>query len=353
MQATYKKHKRLANQRLQSNKMEKVAVLGAGAWGTALATHLAKAGHVVTLWSYSAEDAQQMNAERENIRYLAGFPLPANLHVTSDFTMAIQQVDAILVVVPSSAFHETFVKLQAANLEKSVHIAWATKGLEPESKRLLHEIAEELLPDNNGFTVLSGPTFAVEVAKGLPTAIVSASPNKQEAKYWASVNHYHNFRAYTQTDITGVEVGGAYKNIIAIATGISDGLGMGANAKAAIISRGMAEITRFGQKMGADPVTLMGLAGLGDLVLTCNDDLSRNRRFGMRMAKGNTVEQVEAEIGQVVEGVKAVKIINELAKTLDLDLPIAKQVYKLVSGKITTRQAVTNLLARSSKSESI
>ena len=331
--------------------MSIVAVLGAGAWGTALAIHLAKVGHQVLLWAHSATHAEQLNLVRENKRYLPNYNLPPNLSVTDNLKEALQKADSVLVVVPSNAFRDILKQVSSYKKNKVFHLAWATKGLEPKSKKLLHEIAEEQLPNSNGFTVLSGPTFAIEVAQGLPTAIVSASKNEQEANHWAEQFHHANFRVYTQTDMVGVEIGGAYKNVIAIATGISDGLGMGANAKAAIISRGMAEINRLGIKMGAEPATLMGLAGLGDLVLTCNDDLSRNRRFGLSLAKGKTIEQVQTEIGQVVEGVKAVKIINELASSLKLDLPIAKQVYKLVEGKVTTKQAVQNLLSRSSKSE--
>ncbi len=332
-------------------KIESIAVIGAGAWGTALAIHLAKAGHAVTLWAYSETHAEQLNLLGENKRYLPGYSLPENLIVTNDLQQSLKKADSVLVVVPSNAFAQTLKNIAIYKKNGKFHLAWATKGLEPKSKKLLHEIAEQQLPNNKDFTVLSGPTFAVEVAKGLPTAIVSASKNEREAQHWADIFHYARFRVYTQTDMAGVEVGGAYKNVIAIATGISDGLEMGANAKAAIISRGMAEITRFGIALGADQATLMGLAGLGDLVLTCNDDLSRNRRFGLSLAKGNTVEAVQSEIGQVVEGVKAVKIINELAKKLNLDLPIAKQVYKLVTDKITTQQAVKNLLSRNSKSE--
>ncbi len=331
--------------------MENITVLGAGAWGTALAIHLAKAGHAVTLWAYVKKSAQQINSQRENKKYLPNYPLPDNLKVTSNLEQALQQSSAVLLVVPSNAFTETLEKVASCKKDTDFHLAWATKGLEPKSKKLLHEIAEQQLPNHKGFAVLSGPTFAIEVAKGLPTAIVSASKNQQEAKYWADTFHHANFRVYTQADMAGVEVGGAYKNVIAIATGISDGLGMGANAKAAIISRGMAEINRFGLALGAEQSTLMGLAGLGDLVLTCNDNLSRNRRFGLALAKGKSLEESQNEIAQVVEGVKAVKIINQLSQSLNLDLPIAKQVFELVTNKITTKQAVENLLSRSSKSE--
>lgn len=333
--------------------MSNVAVLGAGAWGTALAIHIAKVGrHQVTLWSHSGEHAQQLKLTGENKRYLPNHRLPASLAITSNLAEALQNADSILVVVPSHVFRETLQQISNEKNDKDFHLAWATKGLEPTSKKLLHQVAEEQLPNHNRFSVLSGPTFAEEVVKGLPTAIVSASKIEAEANHWAEILHNYNFRVYTQADMAGVEIGGAYKNIIAIATGVSDGIGMGANAKAAIISRGMAEINRLGIRMGAEPATLMGLAGLGDLVLTCNDDLSRNRRFGLSLAKGNTLAQVQTEIGQVVEGVKAAKIINELADSLNLDLPIAKQVYQLVSGEITTKQALENLLSRTSKSES-
>ncbi|VAW45436.1 Glycerol-3-phosphate dehydrogenase [NAD(P)+], partial [hydrothermal vent metagenome] len=262
-----------------------IAVLGAGAWGTALAIHLSKAGHAVTLWTHCAEQARVMTVHHENARYLSGVTFPTTLSISDSLEALIPHVDAVLVVVPSSAFKQILQKISAQLSARCLHVAWATKGFDPSSQCLLHEIAFDVLDERVGLTVLSGPTFADEVARGLPTAMVSASEKENEAQYWADLFHFDAFRMYTQTDMIGVEIGGAYKNIIAIATGLSDGLRLGANARAALISRGMAEMMRFGQALGARPETLMGLAGLGDLVLTCTDDLSRNRRFGKCLAE--------------------------------------------------------------------
>lgn len=330
----------------------KIAVLGAGAWGTALALHLAKVGHAVNLWSHRQEQAEQLKTEHENSRYLPGIALPDNVYPTASLKEALEQVESILVVVPSNAFRETLIAIKALLEETSCHIAWATKGFEPVTQKLLHEVAFEVLGKEANVSVLSGPTFANEVAKGLPTAMVSSSNKKSEAQYWADLFHCDSFRMYTQSDMIGVEVGGAYKNIMAIATGISDGLGMGANARAALVSRGMVEMMRLSQSLGGQTETIMGLAGLGDLVLTCTDDLSRNRRFGFGLARDDmNSEQVMNEIGQVVEGAKAVNTVKQLADKLGLDLPIMEQVYLLVSEKITPKQAVKALMTRSGKSE--
>lgn len=264
-----------------------IAVLGAGAWGTALAIHLAKAGHQVKLWSHSVSQAERLNEQHENSRYLPGIPFPKSLSASASLDQVLYSAESILVVVPSSAFRDVLQQVSHYIGAKPVHIAWATKGFEPESQSLLHQVALDVLGSDAGISVLSGPTFADEVAKGPPTAMVSASPEESEAQYWADVFHFGAFRMYTQSDMVGVEVGGAYKNIIAIATGLSDGLGLGANARAALVSRGMVEMMRLGQALGGQSETLMGLAGLGDLVLTCTDDLSRNRRFGLRLAKSN------------------------------------------------------------------
>jgi len=331
---------------------QKIAVLGAGAWGTALAIHLAKAGHVVTLWSHCAEQVQTMRAMNENSRYLLDSPFPKSLMVSDSLEQLLPEVDAVLLVVPSNAFREVLQQVADQLSPCSIHVAWATKGFEPNSQYLLHQVAKEILGGHVGVAVLSGPTFASEVAKGLPTAMVSASEQESEAQYWANAFHFDAFRMYTQTDIIGVEVGGAYKNIIAIATGLSDGLGLGANARAALISRGMVEMMRFGQALGGLPETLMGLAGLGDLVLTCTDDLSRNRRFGKRLAESSlSAYEVMNEIGQVVEGVKAVKVIKVIAEKLQLDLPIMEQVFRIVSEQSLPQEAAFALLARSGKSE--
>ncbi|MCF6346628.1 MAG: NAD(P)-dependent glycerol-3-phosphate dehydrogenase [Thiomicrorhabdus sp.] len=330
----------------------KVAVLGAGSWGTALAIHLAKAGHLVTLWSHRSEQVLEMKAAHENSRYLSGVSFPDSLMVSDSLEKTLASAEAVLLVVPSDAFRGTLQAVAKYLPEGTHHVAWATKGFEPKFQCLLHQVAFDVLGEEVGATVLSGPTFASEVANGLPTAMVSASADEGEAQYWADIFHFDAFRMYTQTDIVGVEVGGAYKNIIAIATGLGDGLSLGANARAALISRGMVEMMRFGQALGAEAETLMGLSGLGDLVLTCTDDLSRNRRFGKQLAKSDQAAQaIVQNLDQVVEGVKAVRIVQVMAKKMQLDLPIMEQVYQVVSGQVSPREATLALLARSGKRE--
>lgn len=333
--------------------MSRIAVLGAGAWGTALAIHLAKAGQSVCLWAHSATHAEQICLQNQNQRYLPGIDLPPGLLVTSDLAHALDGAEGVLFVVPSDAFATVLAKVKdLCSASPPYYLASATKGFEPQKQRLLHQVVMDEWGAQTSMAVLSGPTFADEVAKGLPTAMVSASPDTKQAEFWADAFHYQNFRVYTQADIAGVEVGGAYKNIMAIATGVSDGLNLGANARAALISRGMVEMMRFANLYQAQPETLMGLAGLGDLVLTCTDDLSRNRRFGLALARsGKSAAEVQKNIGQVVEGVKAVKVVKALADKYQLDLPIMEQVYCLVTQQITPRQAVQQLLSRSSKSE--
>ncbi len=331
------------------NAAKKIAVLGAGSWGTALAIHLAKAGHDVTLWTHSVEQCMALQALRANTRYLSGIVFPEALNVSHSLDTLIPQAEAVLIVVPSHAFRVTLQAVVKSGYSDGVHLAWATKGFDPLSQCLLHDVVLDELGGNAcGMTVLSGPTFAKEVAMGLPTAMVSASESQAEAAYWASLFHFDAVRMYTQTDIVGVEVGGAYKNIIAIAVGMSDGLGLGANARAALISRGLVEMMRLGEVLGAQAETLMGLAGLGDLVLTCTDDQSRNRSFGRQLAER---ERSNIQMSQVVEGVKAVDVVYKLAHRRHLDLPIMEQVYRVVSGQVAPGEAASALLARAGRSE--
>lgn len=326
--------------------MSKLTVLGAGAWGTALAVHLTNNGHDVTLWAHSATHAELMELQRENARYLANIAFPARLKISADLDDALVDVEGILLVVPSDAFADVLHRI-VERVGTPKHLAWATKGFDPKHHRLLHQVVIDELGGDAPMAVLSGPTFADEVARGLPTAMVSAAFLPSEAQFWAKAFHFENFRIYTQSDMAGVEIGGAFKNIMAIATGISDGLGLGANARAALIARGMLEMQRFGALFDAQPATLMGLAGLGDLVLTCTDDLSRNRRFGLSLARsGQSAQKVLQEIGQVVEGVKAVKIVIAIARKNNLELPIVEQVYRLVEGDSTASEAVEYLLSR-------
>ncbi len=328
-------------------KKQSIAVLGAGAWGTALAIHLALNDHQVCLWAHTSVQANKLVKDKENVQYLSGVTFPDSLKVTSCLNKVIDTVDAVLIVVPSHVFRETLTVIVDEILRKMPHLAWATKGFEPKTATMLHEVASQVLGEKIPKAVLSGPTFASEVAQGLPTAMVSASASLAEAQYWADIFQSSSFRIYTSSDVVGVEAGGAYKNIMAIATGLSDGLQLGANARAALIARGLIEMNRFAQALGAQAETLMGLSGAGDLVLTCTDDLSRNRRFGLMLAKSDgTVDDVMKGIGQVVEGVKAVNAVKKIAADLKLDLPIMEQVYAIINGEIKPRQAVAKLMSR-------
>jgi glycerol-3-phosphate dehydrogenase (NAD(P)+) len=283
-----------------------------------------------------------------SIRQLPACVLPESIQITADLAAAVADVDGVLIAVPSHAFSDVLARLALLSLPNQV--AWATKGFDPVHHQLLHQRVALELPSVVG-TVLSGPTFANEVAQGLPTAIVAASNEVQAAEWWATRLHSTTFRVYTNNDVLGVEIGGALKNIMAIAAGVSDGLGFGANARAALVSRALAEVMRLGACLGAKTDTFMGLAGLGDLVLTCTDDQSRNRRFGLALASGQAVAEAELAIG-TVEGIAAVKSVVVLAKHHQLDMPIAQAVYAVIKGKIAPRDAVAQLLARAPRSES-
>jgi glycerol-3-phosphate dehydrogenase (NAD(P)+) len=327
----------------------KIAVLGPGSWGTALAILLARHGADVTLWGHHPDEIAALRRDRENRHYLAGIPLPDSLQPTDDLAAALQGAEEVLVVVPSHAFAE--VVAQVARLRPDLRsLSWATKGFDPASGRLLHEVARELLPRAH-LAVVSGPTFAKEVAKGLPTAVTVAATDAEHAHRLAGYLHGDTFRAYTADDLVGVEVGGAAKNVMAIAAGIADGLGFGANARAALITRGLVEITRLGLELGGKPETFMGLAGLGDLTLTCTDNQSRNRRMGLALAAGKTIDEARSEIGQAVEGVGTAREVYQLARKLGVEMPITEQTYRVLYEGLEPHQAVVNLLQREPKSE--
>ena len=323
-----------------------IAVLGAGSWGTALAIQLARCGHRVRLWGRDSAAVARMAAERVNARYLPGIPLPAAIEPVPSLEHAYP-AEEVIVAVPSHAFRDTLAALGP----QVRRVAWATKGLEQSSGRLLHEIAAEMLGSDAKLAALSGPTFAAEVARGLPTAITVASNDSVYADRLAEALHCGAFRAYTSTDLVGVGFGGAVKNVIAIAAGMADGLGLGANSRAALITRGLAEIMRLGQKLGVRTETMMGLAGLGDLVLTCTDDKSRNRRFGLGLARGDPPAEVAAQIGQVVEGVGAAAAVHLLSQRHQVEMPICEQVYEVLHNGIAAREAVAALLERARRSE--
>jgi glycerol-3-phosphate dehydrogenase (NAD(P)+) len=327
-----------------------ICVLGAGSWGTALAIRLARNGTRTLLWGRNAEQMAVMARSRCNEHYLPGITFPERLEPTADLSAALSHCREIIVVVPSHAFRST-IEAIAPVVGQGVPLAWATKGLEPGSHKLLHQVVVEVLAGVYPPAVISGPTFAKEVALGLPTAVTVASPDAEIAGYFARLLHGETFRAYTSGDVTGVEIGGATKNVLAIAAGIADGLGFGANTRAALITRGLAEIMRLGAAMGAQPETFMGLAGLGDLVLTCTDDQSRNRRVGLGLGKGGTLEEVIASIGQAVEGVKSAPEIYRLAQEHRVEMPISEQVYKVLYDGLAPQQAVEALLHRELKAE--
>jgi len=329
------------------------AVIGAGAWGTALAALLAANGQSTRLWGRNAEQMAQMEATAAT-RYLPGVVLPRTLMISSDLAAVLNGVQDLLLVVPSHAFRQT-LELIAPHIQPHIQpqrrLLWASKGFEPGSGRLLHQIVEDQFGDRFPMAVISGPTFALEVAKGMPTAITVASRDQTLAAEVAQRLHNDRFRAYTSADVVGVEIGGAVKNILAIAAGIADGLGFGANARAALITRGLSEVMRLGEALGGHRETLMGLAGLGDLVLTCTDDQSRNRRFGLALGRGSDMATARATINQVVEGIEAAKEARRLAQTLNIEMPITEQVYQVLYNNLSPREAVTHLLTREQKSE--
>jgi glycerol-3-phosphate dehydrogenase (NAD(P)+) len=327
-----------------------VAVLGAGSWGTALAIQLCRAGGPVTLWGHEPELVADITAARCNQRYLPGVPLPETLSLSSDLAATLATADDVLVVVPSHAFRAVLAEVQPL-LGANARIAWATKGLESGSGKLLHEVAEEVLGESIPTAVVSGPTFALEVAEGLPTAVTVSSGDAQFAADMAARLHSDIFRAYTSDDVPGVEVGGAVKNVLAIAAGIADGLGYGANARTALITRGLAEMMRLGEVLGGQRETFMGLAGLGDLVLTCTDNQSRNRRLGLALGQGKSLEEALAAIDQVVEGVQTAREVHDLALSRGVDMPITAQVYAVLYEARTPKAAVQALLNRDQKAE--
>jgi len=327
-----------------------IAVIGAGSWGTALAMHLARNGVPTHLWGRDREQMAIMAEQRCNSRYLPGLIFPEGLTPSSDLTATLAASDHLLLAVPSHTFRD-MVKTISPQIKAGTQIAWATKGLEPGSRLLLHQVIAEVLGKEQTCAVISGPTFAKELAKGLPTAVTVASRDATTAAFFASCLHGGTFRAYTASDIVGVELGGACKNVLAIAAGIADGLGYGANTRAALITRGLAEMMRLGVKLGGHPETFMGLAGLGDLVLTCTDDQSRNRRVGLALGQGSSLDEAITAIGQAVEGVKSAPEVHQLAQQEGVEMPITEQVYRVLYEGKTARDAVTALLQREQKAE--
>jgi glycerol-3-phosphate dehydrogenase (NAD(P)+) len=326
-------------------------VVGAGSWGTALALQLARGASDVRLGGVMELDLlDDMAATGENSRYLPGAMFPANLKAFRDIEECLEGARDILLVVPSHGLRATLTTIQPL-LDDQSRVCWATKGFELHTGKLPHQVAAEVLGVDRPVAVLSGPTFAKEVGAGLPTAMTIAANDADFADDLAVALSTENFRAYTSDDMVGVEVGGAVKNVLAIGAGMSDGLGFGANTRIALINRGLAEMTRLGVALGAKQETFMGLAGMGDLVLTCTDNLSRNRRMGLALASGKSVDEAKEEIQQVVEGVMAAEAVNEVAEELGIEMQICHEIYRILYEDADPREAVGALMSRQLKSE--
>jgi glycerol-3-phosphate dehydrogenase (NAD(P)+) len=323
-------------------------VIGAGSWGTALAMQLARNG-TTYLWGRNSQHLEDMQRTRSNEAYLPGIKFPKKLILESNLEKAISNCDAILVVSPSHAFASILNTINPLIQDRP--LAWASKGFEPGSGRLLHEVAEDIVGKNKPIALVTGPSFAKDVAEGKPTLVTVASTNNDFAHEVAHALHNDKFRVYISDDLIGAELGGAVKNVLALATGICDGMQLGDNTRAAILTRGMAEMMRLGIAMNCKPETLMGLSGLGDLVLTSTGDLSRNRRMGLALGRGQTIEQAKKAIGQVVEGIGTADEVMRLAKKYKVDMPISEHVWNVINGKMTPQEAVKELMSRGPRQE--
>ncbi|AOR61083.1 NAD(P)H-dependent glycerol-3-phosphate dehydrogenase [Pectobacterium parmentieri] len=328
-----------------------MTVIGAGSYGTALAITLARNGHRVVLWGHNSTHIQALQTARCNQAFLPDVPFPDSLQLETNLAQALAASRNVLVVVPSHVFGDVLRQLKP-HLRADARIVWATKGLEAETGRLLQDVAREALGDTIPLAVVSGPTFAKELAAGMPTAIALASTDSEFADDLQRLLHCgKSFRVYSNPDFIGVQLGGAVKNVIAIGAGMSDGIGFGANARTALITRGLAEMTRLGAALGADPTTFMGMAGLGDLVLTCTDNQSRNRRFGMMLGQGMDVQSAQDSIGQVVEGYRNTKEVLALAQRYGVEMPITEQLWQVLYCGKDAREAALSLLGRTRKDE--
>jgi glycerol-3-phosphate dehydrogenase (NAD(P)+) len=332
--------------------VNKIGVIGAGSWGTTLADLLAKKGHKVTLWAYEAELTEAMTRNRENGMYLPGITLAENLSFTSSIKDAVSDKELLVFVVPTQSLRSVLLQAIPHILPDTIIVS-ATKGIEVETLKLVSQIYEEMLPEElyRKFAVLSGPSFAREVAMEMPTAVVAAATEPAIAQAVQDTFNCRYFRVYTNSDLIGVELGGALKNIIAIAAGISDGLGFGCNTRAALITRGLAEIARLGIALGAKAETFSGLAGFGDLVLTCTGDLSRNRSVGIQLGHGRKLDEILGEMQMIAEGVKTTESTFLLAKKLGVDMPITFKVHEVLYSDRPAKAAVMELMTRDLKAE--
>jgi glycerol-3-phosphate dehydrogenase (NAD(P)+) len=327
-----------------------IAVLGAGAWGTALAKSLSDKGHAVRLWSWQKPHADAIERDRANADFLPGFTLGPTLHATSDLAAALEGADMVLTAVPTHVLREVLGK--AAPHVPHAPILSVSKGIEISTLKVVSGIFEDCLPtDADRVAYLGGPSFAKEVAAGMPTAVVIASKSEEVAMKWQEALSTDRLRVYTTDDVIGIELGGALKNVIAIAAGISDGLGFGHNSRAALITRGLAEMSRLASKMGAHPLTLAGLGGMGDLVLTCTGDLSRNRTVGLELGKGRKLPEILAGMKQVAEGVRTTKAAHDLAKRENVEMPITDAMYRILYEDQPPLEAVVELMTRRKRPE--
>lgn len=327
------------------SKLPTIAILGAGSWGTAMAVHLAKQAFPVLLWGRDAAHMKELEQTRTNERYLPGIAFPPSLQPCSDLNRCQQEANDLIIAIPSAGFASILEQLSPPSA-----IAWLTKGLNPKDNRLLSQMVFDQW-GNIPAAAIAGPSFARETAQGLPTAITVASDNAAYQKHLQKLLHHENLRVYCTHDLIGVQLCGAVKNVIAVACGISDGIGFGANSRAALITRGLAEVRHLGMKMGAQLETFLGLAGVGDMVLTCTDNQSRNRRFGLLVGEGYNIIEAEKAIQQVVEGKHNAQQICDLAKQFDIEMPICEQVRQVISGEVSPKQAVMNLMQRSIRVE--
>ncbi|PHM66208.1 glycerol-3-phosphate dehydrogenase [Xenorhabdus stockiae] len=328
-----------------------MTVIGAGSYGTALAITLARNGHDVVLWGHNPEHVRALQQARCNQAFLPDVSFPDSLQLEAELKNAISASRNILIVVPSHVFGDVLQQIKP-HLQPNSRIVWATKGLEAETGRLLQDVAREILGNEIPLAVVSGPTFAKELAAGLPTAIAVSATTSEFGEELQQLFHCgKSFRVYKNPDFIGVQLGGAVKNVIAIGAGISDGMGFGANARTALITRGLAEMSRLGVALGADPSTFMGMAGLGDLVLTCTDNQSRNRRFGMMLGQGVNVDAAQSEIGQVVEGYRNTKEVRALARRVGVEMPITEQIYQILYRHKNVLEAAQALLGRATRDE--
>ena len=328
------------------------AVIGAGSWGTALGIQLARSGDEVRIWARTADAARTLQDDRENARYLPGISFPGTLSATADLAHALEGAEVVVAVVPSQ-YMRNVLNLAGPLIPADAVVCCASKGVENGTLLTMHEVMLQVLPEvlHPKLCALAGPSFAREVAEGRPTAVVVAGHDEEAAQLVAQAFHGGAFRVYHTDDVVGAELGGALKNVIAIATGVADGIGAGLNARAALITRGLAEISRLAVKRGANPLTLAGLAGMGDLVLTCTGDLSRNRRVGLGLGKGNTLDQILEELGQVAEGVRTTQSAKNLGKISGVEMPITEEVYRMLYEDKPAPEVLRDLLGRERKAE--